>query len=459
MNPPGPRERQWRSAAWVVVFLAYVVCFGTLLIFTRGLPYAIDNNESFSSLWHARHMYELGFSQTMGLADEVMAWHPAASPYVHTHQGNFPRLFSFLLYVLGARSIESQIVITTFTAGLASIWLAYRFLRTIGPPLFAGLACLVLITDYGLFGQWQVDTYRVWYGFFFFGSLYWVSQLGRWRGWPMLLAGAALFGAVFYGEYVFASFVGMTACAYALFFQPGRMRNFMRACAAVCLGAAAAAAVLLAQLVAYMGWQSVKLDVHYTLAARNMARDPAFADMVDKFYREHRIVFWNNYFDVTEFRTAGAFVTSLFGKHLQYYSPWVCLCAMVLLAGAPAGLLGRKAGGGSRSGPGAPGRALSLGYSPPVSRPLPSATSDRSLTTPRGFSSRPRWALRPRRGLAGDSPSPRRARSHWRWRLPARGARSAGKEGLPGFFRCRSASSRPMRPSTGSSPATCSRAT
>ena len=339
LNPGDREEHRKGGAAWAVVCAAYLVCFGALLIATKGLPYGIDNNESFSSLWHARHMYDLRLSQTMGLADEVWAWHAAASPYVHTHQGNFPRLFAFLLYFLGARSIESQIAITTFTVGLAAIWLAFRFLRTLGPPLFAALGCLVLITDYGLFGQWQVDTYRVWYGFFFFGSLYWVSQLGRRQGWAMLAAGIVLFAAVFYGEYVFASFTGLMAGGYALFCNRRSPRDIMRTAAAILIGGASAAAVLLTQLVAYMGWQNVKLDIRYTLAARNMARDPAFADTVDKFYHDHRIVFWNNYFDVTRFRTTGTFVTSLFEKHLQYYTPWVCLSAMVLLAGALAGLL------------------------------------------------------------------------------------------------------------------------
>ena len=160
-------------------------------------------------------MARVPLGETKGLADEVFAWHAAASPYVHTHQGNFPRLFAFLIYLLGARTIESQIILTTLTVGLASIWFAFRFLCTLGPPLFAALGCLVLITDYGLFGQWQFDTYRVWYGFFFFGSLLWVSVLERRRGWPIVAVRRLNFAALFYGEYVFATFVAITAAGYA----------------------------------------------------------------------------------------------------------------------------------------------------------------------------------------------------------------------------------------------------
>jgi hypothetical protein len=327
-----------RKAAWAFVLAAYLVVYGALLIATGGLPYAVDNNESFSSLWHARNMASIPLGETKGLADEVFAWHAAASPYVHTHQGNFPRLFAFLIYLLGARTIESQIVLTTLTVGLAGIWFAFRFLCRLGPPLFAALGCLVLITDYGLFGQWQFDTYRVWYGFFFFGSLLWVSGLEQRRGWPVTALGILNFAALFYGEYVFATFVAVTAAAYALFRYLRKPRCLLRAWLAVAAGGATAAAILTAQLTAYMGWSGVKKDVSFTLAARNMARDQTFTDMVDKFYRDHRIIFWHNFFDTADFRTLRAFGTSFFSKHLQYYSPWVSLSVIVLLSGVIAGL-------------------------------------------------------------------------------------------------------------------------
>jgi hypothetical protein len=327
-----------RKAAWAFVLAAYLVVFGALLIATKGLPYAVDNNESFSSLWHARNMASIPLGETKGLADEVFAWHAAASPYVHTHQGNFPRLFAFLIYLLGARTIESQIILTTLTVGLVGIWFAFRFLCKLGPPLFAALGCLVLITDYGLFGQWQFDTYRVWYGFFFFGSLFWVSALEQRRGRLVEIVGILNFAALFYGEYVFATFVAITAAAYALFEYVLKPRCLLRAWFAVAAGGATAALILTAQLTAYMGWSGVEQDVSFTLAARNMARDQAFTNMVDRFYRDHRVIFWHNFFDTADFRNLKAFYTSFFSKHLQYYSPWIGLSAIVLLFGALAGL-------------------------------------------------------------------------------------------------------------------------
>jgi len=89
---------------WAEISLCavYILLFGYLLIETGSLPYVMDNNESFSAFWRARNLYEFGLAKSFGLADESFAYLDAAHPYVHTHQGNFPRVFAFLIYALGA---------------------------------------------------------------------------------------------------------------------------------------------------------------------------------------------------------------------------------------------------------------------------------------------------------------------------------------------------------------------
>lgn len=356
LNQPGARYL-------CVVVAVYLMIFFTLLFVTDGRPYAIDNNESFSNLWHARSLYENGVAKTKGLADEVFAWHPAASPHVHTHQGNFPRLFSFILYTLGARSIESQIWITTLTIGLAVILLAFQFLRTIGPPLYATLTCLVMMTNYALFTQWHVNTYRVWYGFFFFSSLlcahHLASKHSRW--W----IGVSLFNfaALFYGEYVFGAFVGILVCLYAFFRRWNQPSAFLPVWRSVFLGGLIAAAVLLCQLTAYMGWENVKRDIHYTLSARNMAADAGFADEATSFYAKTRVVFWQNYYDTASLKTITAFRDSLFKKHFQHYSPWLWSGVLLLLTGWFAG----KFPGGLLSAAGLPS-LLPRSVAPPAVR-------------------------------------------------------------------------------------------
>jgi hypothetical protein len=331
--------------AWRLVVGVYLVVFGAILVAARGLPYPLDNNESFSSLWHARNLHNIPWSLTKGLPDEVAAWHAAASPFIHTHQGDFPRIFAYLIYLLGARTIQSQIIIATFTVGVLTMWFAYRFLRGFGPPLFAAITCLVMITNYALFAQWQANTYRIWYGFLFFSSVLWVQTLGKRRHPIWLLAGILNFASLFYGEYVFAAFVALTSGFYALLLYARQWRVLLRAWLGVVLGCALAAGTLLTQLTFYMGWANILRDVHYVLSARNMAFDPKFADEANQFYFAHHIVFYANYVDAGPLRNARIFMAALFGLHFQYYDPWIALSCLIVLTGCLLGICSRRGPG------------------------------------------------------------------------------------------------------------------
>ena len=115
---------------------------------------------------------------------------PQAHPVVHTHQGNFPRLYATLLYALGMKSVTSQVLATVLPVGFASVLLLYAALfRFVG----FGIACtamLVMLTDYILFVQWQVVTYRVWH-FAFTSALLAIAVFYR-PAWPPMAAGRAV---------------------------------------------------------------------------------------------------------------------------------------------------------------------------------------------------------------------------------------------------------------------------
>jgi hypothetical protein len=172
----------------------YILFYGWLLARSALFPYVMDNNESFSSLWHASNLYHFGLSGSFGLTDEAYGFEPGAHPYVYTHQGNLPRLFALVLYGLGARTIESQILVTTFTIGLAAVFLAFWFLSHVTRNRgFAALACAVIFSDYVLVAQWQVVTYRVWHAFFVFSTFSCVAALEgrhRWRVFALLTLNA-----------------------------------------------------------------------------------------------------------------------------------------------------------------------------------------------------------------------------------------------------------------------------
>ena len=320
----------------IIVGVIYLLLYGFFLTSTNGLPYVMDNNESFSCMIHAENMYKFGFSKSYGLTDEsasLDAGNPNAHPFVHTHQGNFPRLFSFLLYLIGARTVEAQIIITTLTVGLATILLAYHFIAKITFPFFSLITYLLMMSDYVLFSQWQVNIYRVWYGFFFFYTLCCVYGIGG-RHKKLFLSLLGLnFICIFYWEFAFASFLWTLSAAYALFLYRKRLKLFGITLAVQCLGAALALGILFSQLVLYMGLENVLKDAYYTISARNFISDPQKMAEVQSFYENVNIAFFLNFMGSAKVKSVGWFLSSIFKYNLIVYTPYLVFICLLLVGG------------------------------------------------------------------------------------------------------------------------------
>jgi hypothetical protein len=317
----------------LLVLLAYVVGYGALLLRTDGFPYVLDNNESFSSLWHASNLYNFDIRKSCGLTDEACSPRPEAHPFVHSHQGNFPRLFAFLLFVLGARGIESQIVLTTLTVGTVAIFFAYHFFTRLAGPRFALIACLFLMTDYVLFAQWQVVTYRVWHSFFIFSSLLCAHEAGR-RRWYWVFLTFLNYLCLFYFECVFVVFVTLTSALYAVSVYWRARRTLVRAVAPALAGAVLAVVIFGIQIVSYIGVEGAIKDAAFTLKVRNHA-GPGFvmpAEIRD-FYDRHAILFWENYVDGRAYLHVPAFCRSFLTFNMQPYTPLLAFVLFILLCG------------------------------------------------------------------------------------------------------------------------------
>lgn len=325
------RERYYTCL--VIAILAYWAVFGWLLYKTDGFPYVFDNNESFSSLWHARNLLNCDFTKSWGLTDESASPHSAAHPYVHTHQGNFPRIFAFLIYLLGANTIEAQIIVTTFTVGLFSFFLVYHFFAKVTNPLFALFVCLFLTTDYVYFVQWQVVTYRVWHGLFIFSSLlcvYYAKQgKGRWVALTFLN-----FLCLYYYELVFVIFTTVLCLSYACFLYWTDKKCFRRLAVVSGLGAFCSVAILLSQLVAYMGVEGTWNDIYYTVKARQFAEAGGKrAEEIYSFYQSHNIVFFLNFSDGRSFLNPAVFFPKTAYAHFGLFTAFLIL-PLLLLGGS-----------------------------------------------------------------------------------------------------------------------------
>lgn len=318
-----------------ILLLAYVTLYTAFIVAGDGVPYVMDNNETFSAFNHAYNLWNFDFAKSMGLADEAVSPYAAAHPVTHTHQGNFPRLFSFLLYGVGARSPESQIWLTTLTIGSASLVMAHMFFRRLGGRLFAAVAVAFLLTNYLMFAQWQVNIYRVWHGFLLFAALLCVHGIDQWPGWRWTLSTLFVFASLFYGELVFAAFVALTAGLYATWVHISSHRRLLLTWLVQGMGAALALAVIVTQLVFYLGWQDFLTDLKLTFVARNLATDrKALLDQLTSFYGSHDIAFFYNLSPETIGSGWLRAISPLFEFQAAYFTPIIvtfCL-AMVFAA-------------------------------------------------------------------------------------------------------------------------------
>lgn len=334
------------SRPHVLACALYVVLYAALLVETGGLPYVMDNNESFSSLWHARNLFEYGLSGSFGLADEAFSPHEPAHPYVHTHQGNFPRLFAYVIYVLGARSIESQIAVTTFTVGFAAIWLIYALFARISTPWFAFTVSAVFMTDYVLFAQWHVVTYRVWHAFLLFGGLFAVYHAARSQGLRWCWAVALLTACLFYFELVFAAFVATFCFLFAVVHSWRNPKQLAYIVLAQSLGAALALAVFFAQAIAYLGVDGFWHDIYITFLARNDFPDAErLAREAAVFYESRKVIFWFNIGDRGSFAGLGNFVRSFTNFDWRIHTPMLSMAVWLVCAGWLLGLYPWRAKG------------------------------------------------------------------------------------------------------------------
>jgi len=324
------------ALALVVYFLLY----GWILIASDFVPYVMDNNDSFSSLVHAYNLHNFDIRKSVGLTDEAASPDIAAHPFSYTHQGNFPRLFAYFIYLLGARDIESQIVVTTFTVGLASIVLAFVFFSRIAGPFFALTVCLLLMTDYLLFAQWQVVTYRVWYGFLMFSSLICVDGLGSHR--KVLWAGLMVLNhlCLSYFELITACFTAVMTCLYTAWVHRRTWKTVALGLGVQALGGAVGLWFLATQLVLYLGWDDFLKDLSLTFMARNYAsKDAAWLQQLIEFYNAHNIVFWQNLRSAGEFAGFGDFLRSIFNFGFLIHTPFLTLIVLLVFTGWLAGIV------------------------------------------------------------------------------------------------------------------------
>lgn len=326
----------------ILTILLYLILFSIFLISTDGIPYILDNNESFSNLIHAENMYEFGIRNSFGLTDEATGLSAEAHPYVYTHQGNFPRFYSFLLYVVGFVSPESQIIITTFTIGILGIFLGYLFFSQKVSPAFSFIFSSLLITDYIMFTQWQVNTWRVWHCFFFFSSLIcWDGFLqNKHRSFIFLMPFNFL--CLAYTEITYSIFVSLICCGL-FFWATKKKKRFLLTALLAGAGLMLGGLILAIQNILFSGWEGFLTDLKYAFISRNNAQymSPQEKYKIIEFYHNKGIVFWENFSSSRQVSALSYFFPYFF-KIYSYYPRLINAFSLILFLSPLAFLLKKK---------------------------------------------------------------------------------------------------------------------
>ncbi len=321
-----------------IIVLVYILLYAAFLLSTNLLPYAMDNNETWSNLGHAKNAYDYGFTKSKGLADEAHDYtgnHPEMHPLVHTHQGNFPRLLPTFLYYCGLHSPESHILILTFTVGLAGVMAAYFLIARMVGPAVAGLFCLFMMTDYLMFAQWQVNTWRVWQCLFVFGTLLVTDRLcrinARWFDCAWLFL---LITVISYSELVFASFVFSAVLFYSAFKSWQLHNRRWVVVLVVCLlGMICTAGLFACQLISYYGLSSLIQDARYTISARNMMENPEYLQEAIDFMSRNNVLFLKNFSGLDHYHSFDWFINSLFSGVIGSWTPMLFVLVFLGITG------------------------------------------------------------------------------------------------------------------------------
>ena len=320
------------------VFLLFIVVAASMIAIGHGLPYVMDGNETYSSILHARNLLHFGVESSAGLADEATGLIAAAHPVVHTHQGNFPRVFATLLYWLGGSSPEAQIIITTFVVGLACIALLMQTLRRYLGIGIAAWSLTFLITDYVFFDQWTLVTYRIWLPMLLACALaithYWhhaaqstPSTLRR-----ILAAAFALYVCMFYFELIFMTFIAVTAGVWNLWLNRKRFWHAATLVGVQLAGAITGAGLVVVQLIYYLGWEGFLIDFRMTYLARNEGvQSTQQEEAFQAFSEKYNTAAFHNFQDGSVYRTVRFFKQMLFEYGIELYSPTFAYALVVLV--------------------------------------------------------------------------------------------------------------------------------
>jgi hypothetical protein len=276
------------------LLLCFTLVFLLFFFLSDGLFYGFDSNETFSSIWHSYNFINFSFDLHKGLADETFSNITSAHSFIHTHQGNVPRLLGVLLILLGFESVQSHVVLTFLILGLPTFYFLIKLLHKISNSKeFAYISIIFLFTNYILFFQWLFVTYRIWYFYLIFSSIYFLIELNNKKLYKILFFVNLIF--IFYFELIFALYLSILLFIYSLYLNNFSIKKVIKKYYIYLLAPIFSILVLSIQLILFYGYDAFIQDINYTFNTRNTSIK--INDEIINFYNKYFIVYWHNFFN------------------------------------------------------------------------------------------------------------------------------------------------------------------
>jgi hypothetical protein len=261
-------------------------------VVTGGLPYNTDSNETFSAFVQGQSLLHFDPWKNAFLPDDATGYHTAAHPFTYTHGPNLPRYFSALLWLVGVRSLEWQILICAAVSIALSLWfIAHCFpeplpFTSAGTGFTLGLVVAALFaTDFIGVLQFLGNLWRTWHFPLFWGCIWVIRARPRWP------ACFATFFVLFQLEFLFAFFVAVTGALYVIWLvRSGRAKLLDAPYLVAAAGALASIGLFVVQLIAFYGWNGFVFDLQTTYAARNS--NTVQWESIRQFYETHAVMMW-----------------------------------------------------------------------------------------------------------------------------------------------------------------------
>jgi len=261
-------------------------------IVTDGLPYHSDANESFSAYVQGQNMLNFDPLKNAFLPDDAPAKHEGAHPFTYTHGPNLPRYFSYIMTVLGIKSLGAQILLSSIGSLLLSVWFILKSFPEViystkkGRAYhFSFLIIALFCLDFLGTLQFIVNLWRTWHFPLFWGCVWAVRAKPR---KPIVFL---LYYLLFQLEFLFALF---TLCScFGYYIWDNRInwkKGFGSTGFMIVVASISSLVTFIAQLIIFYGFKGFLFDLKTTYIARNT--NTIEWNSISDFYEAHSVMMW-----------------------------------------------------------------------------------------------------------------------------------------------------------------------